>query len=352
MLRVSSSSCRTSYITSCTQFLTITSHLFSSPRLQSSSTLNKLFCENCEGSIPSAKKVRKLFRERRLRQLTNESDCKLHKSFQFKKATNCKLVDVIDAIAADELRGFPDVVRLGGSRSVFVESLHEIPEGPFGDLSGDHGKQIKLFLCACRELGLISDIGSAFDIGGQNIATVNLVAEVFSKPELPCVIVDPNAITPALSPEQPNIKYVVEDALSFFSSDTYSEDVKDIVSNEPSIFILNNLLNVLYAKEAWETLLKIWDRVRPKDFLVISGLVPEQLDKYGLKKLHEEDGIIEYCDANGRFYKSAISESFFDYLELRLSNSEVIYEETFRFPIKPEPMKVSGRRSLTLRKAI
>ena len=136
----------------------------------------------------------------------------------------------------------------------------------------------------------------------------------------------------------------------FFLSDTYDTDVKICNTETPSLFIMNNLLNVLKAKDGWTTLESIWNRVRPGDYLAICGLTPEQLESHKLKRLHEDDGIVEYKDASGNFYKSAISSSFYDYLVQKLQGANLVIEETFRFPIKPEPMHIKSRRSLTVRK--
>lgn len=69
------------------------------------------------------------------------------------------------------------------------------------------------------------------------------------------MIVDFNSVTPALSKAQPNIKYVIEDVLSFFSSETYQDHVKGTVNEKPTLFIFNNM-NVLKLKKG-ETLYKL-----------------------------------------------------------------------------------------------
>ena len=169
------------------------------------------------------------------------------------------------------------------------------------------------------------------------------------------MIVDFNSVTPALSNAQSNIKYVIEDAFTFFSSETYQSHVEGIVNEKPTLFIFNNMLNVLKAEEGWKTLEVTWERLRRGDYLVISGLVPEQLKKNGFIKYHEVDGIVEFHHNTKGFYKSALSSNFFMYLIKRLVGSSVLVEETFKFPVETlsaSIIEIKGRRLLTLKKGV
>ncbi len=169
---------------------------------------------------------------------------------------------------------------------------------------------------------------------------------------MPCLIVDINSITPALSEPQDNIKYVIEDGYNFFST-AYEEHVRDMIDEKPSLFIFNNMLNVLRAEAGWNTLRAAWERLRNGDYLVISGLVPEQLEKHGLIKYHIVDGIVEFHHRSKGFYKSALSPDFFEYVKNNLTGSSVLFEETFTFSIESKlfnEMDVKGRRLLTLKK--
>lgn len=248
---------------------------------------------------------------------------------------------------------FEDVICIGESRSVFLEALHEVPTGDVGDLTGDHGKQLIKFLHDCIEDNLISNVGSILDIGGQNNLTVQRVSKLLDDPDLPAVVVDLNAVTPALSQARTNIKYAVEDAFTFFSSENYPHYVKNVVNQQPMLCLLNNTLNVLQAEKGWQTLEAAWGKLRPGDYLVISGLVPKQLEKHGFIKYREVDGIIEFHHRQKGFYKSALSSDFFDYVIHRLSDSSVLVEETFKFPVQTlqaNVIEIKGRRLLTLKK--
>ncbi|MBP7074568.1 MAG: hypothetical protein KBA81_04195 [Rhabdochlamydiaceae bacterium] len=316
------------------------------------SSFTKKICQ-CQAVQPDSERVFNLFKERKLQQLSSEVNCPLFNEFQYAKAEDCDLVDTIDAISGPLLRDFKDVLEVGDSRLVFLESLKKTPRDDLGDLTGDHGKQMTKFLRDCMNKKLISDVGSVLDIGGQNISTVQLISELVKNQSLPSLIVDINSVTPALSQPNANIKYVIDDAFAFFSSPIYEDLVRNIVNEKPSLFIFNNMLNVLKAKDAWKTLNAAWRRLRKDDLLVISGLVPEQLQKHGFMKFHEEDGIIEFHYKKEGFYKSALSNEFFEYIEHRLKNSSVLCEETFRFSIETRPpnvMEVNGRRLLTLKK--
>jgi hypothetical protein len=172
---------------------------------------------------------------------------------------------------------------------------------------------------------------------------------------LPCIIIDINSIVPALTKSQPNIKYVIEDGCTFFNSPAYEKHTRDIAISAPFLFIFNNMLNVLKAEDGWSILKAAWGSLRPGDFLVISGLVPEQLKKTGLVKYHEVDGIVEFHHTNGGFYKSALSSDFFEFIGARLPGASVLFEETFKFSIESstsQTAEVVGRRLLTLRKTL
>ena len=317
-----------------------------------STLAEKTICQ-CGAELPKMEQIIKAFRERNLRQLTKQISCPYFKTFQFIKANDCELVDVIEEIATPLLKEFQDVVCVGNSRLILLESLNEIPQGELGDLTGDHGKQLAKFLNDCLEKKLISNIGSVFDVGGQNTSTVQLISKLTNNQSLACIIVDLNSITPALSKHQPNVKYVIEDGCTFFTSQAYEAHTRDVINEKPSLFIFNNILNVLKAEDGWNILKAAWARLRVGDYLIISGLVPEQLEKHGFIKYHEVDGIIEFHHASKGFYKSALSPDFFGFVSLRLTGASVLFEETFTFSVESRPARiidVQGRRLLTLKK--
>jgi hypothetical protein len=317
------------------------------------STLTKRTVCQCGAELPKTDRVISVFRERRLGELAREVKCPYFNSFQFTEANDCELVTKIERIAAPLLEEFLDVVYIGSSQRVLLEALHQIPEGDFGDLTGDHGKQLAKFLRDCLDKKLISAVGAVFDIGGQNTSTVNLISDLTKNQNLPCIIVDVNSITPALAKRQPNVKYVIEDGRTFFASQAYEKHTRDVVNKNPSLFIFNNMLNVLKAEDGWDILEAAWERLRIGDYLVISGLVPEQLEKHGFIKYHEVDGIVEFHHSSKGFYKSALASDFFEYVRNRLNGASILLEETFKFSIESQTLKtmdVKGRRLLTLKK--
>ncbi len=167
---------RASLVLPCLSLRTVarTSYL---PNFHSSfSTLTEKIVCQCGATLPETDRIITLFKERNLRKLTQEVQCPYLTSFQFSETDDCEVVDTIEAISTKFLREFKDVISIGDSRIVLLESLHEIPEGDLGDLTGDHGKQLAKFLKDCLDRKLISDIGSVFDVGGQNTSTVLLVS--------------------------------------------------------------------------------------------------------------------------------------------------------------------------------
>jgi predicted SAM-dependent methyltransferase len=125
-----------------------------------------------------------------------------------------------------------------------------------------------------------------------------------------------------------------------------------IQNNKPSLFILNNLLNVLTAQEGWDTLRAVWSKLRPDDYLIISGVVPEQLKKHKFQEQSQLDGIIEFHDSKG-FYRSALSSKFEEYININLLGSSVVVEEEFTFKIKANQdllIDLQGRRLLAIQK--
>lgn len=311
---------------------------------------NKTICQ-CGVVLPEMNRMIDLFNQRKLRDLYKEVACPYFKNFDFKQHVDCELADAIHEVASLGLSNCKDVVHVG-HHFVMLSALKPIPERDIGDLTGDHGKQIAKFLKDCISNNLIGPIGSVFDIGGQNASAVSLISKLFNHEYLPSLIVDINSITPAISDYRNNVKYIIDDVHAFFSSEQYENHVNGIVNEMATLVIFNNALNVLEAEKGWSTLKAAWEKLRPKDYLVISGLAPEQFERAGLSKHREIDGIIEFHSNTG-FYKSALSHTFFEFVEHRLVKSSVLFEETFRFPIEGKSQKlmdVSGRRLLTLKK--
>lgn len=315
-------------------------------------SIPKVVCQ-CGAELPEAGSVVKLFLNRNLRTLEQEVKCAQLKSYKFISPENCQFADTLQQIASSVLRRFPDVIHMG-HHLVFLEALRVIPDRDLGDLTGDHGKQLAKFLQDCRDKGSFSQpIGSIVDVGGQNISTVTLASKVINPDEeVPALIIDLNSLTPAISAQKENVKYAVDDALSFFTSSDSHSTLSKILTEKPNLMIFNNLLNVLKAEDGWKTLEAAWNHLRTGDYLIITGLVPEHLERTGLKRKHEIDGIVEFHSSKG-FYKSALATDFPGYIESRLDSASILLEEVFKFMIETRPpmtMDVTGRRLLTLRK--
>lgn len=321
------------------------------PRLYSTALPDKIIC-TCSGEIPSAKKIIDLYRTRNLRAITQTVNCKQLTTYDFAQRNNCELSKQLNKISAIMLPSFEDVVYLDQEPFVMLESLKTIPEGDFGDLTGDHGKQVSKFLKHCLQKGLISSVGSLIDVGGQNTSTVDLVSQVLGNMTLPSMIIDLSTATPAVSPSRSNIQYAIGDAYLFFTSEKYQDSVKDVVNEKPTLVLFNNMLNVLKPEDGWNTLQAAWSKLRTGDYLFISGLVPEQLEKHGMKKFHELDGIVEFHSSSG-FYKSALLPDFSDFIEIKLKYASVLIKETFEQTIEAKSLnliEVQGYRLLALRK--
>ena len=326
---------------------------FPSNRFYSTTTLTDKDVCACGAKLPSAERIIELYQTRNLRAITQLVNCKQLTSYDFAHRKSCELSKELNRVSAFMLPSFDDVVYFDEEPFVMLESLKTIPEGDFGDLTGDHGKQISKFLKHCLQKGLISSVGSLIDVGGQNTSTIDLVSQALGKSALPSMIVDLSSATPAVGPSRPNIKYAIGDAYLFFSSEKYQDCVKDVINEGPTLVLFNNMLNVLKAEDGWKTLSAAWSKLRSGDYLFISGLVPEQLEKHGMKKFHELDGILEFHSKSG-FYKSALLPDFADFVEIRLKDASVLLKETFEQTIEAKQLnliEVQGYRLLALRKA-
>ncbi len=324
-----------------------------SPRSFSTTLAGKRVCV-CGAKLPSVETIIGLYKARTLKTITQMVSCKQLSSYDFNRKRNCELTTELDRISALMLTSFEDVVYLDNEPFVMLESLNDIPEGDLGDLTGDHGKQVSKFIKHCLEKRLITYIGSLIDVGGQNSSTVLRVTKALGYSTLPSIIVDLNSTTPAVSSSQPSIKYAIGDACNFFHSEKYQDCTKDIIDKKPTLVLFNNILNVLKAEDGWDTLKAAWSRLRSGDYLFISGLVPEQLEKYGMKRTHELDGIVEFHNRN-TFYKSAILPNFSDFIEVNLKNSSVLVKETFSHTIETKrysTTEVQGYRLFALRKKV
>lgn len=306
----------------------------------------------CGAKLPSVERVIDLYKKRDLRAI-EIADCKALRSYDFPLRTDCALTRELNRVSALVIPSFKDVVYFDGEAFIMLETLKPPPEGAFGDLTGDHGKQVAKFLSHCLQKKLISSIGSLIDVGGQNTSTVDLTSKTLGRPTLPAIVVDLSSATPAVSQLRANIKYAIGDAYLFFSSEEYQTCIKDVITDEPTLILFNNILNVLKPEDGWATIKAAWSRLRSGDYLFISGLVPEQLEKHGMKRFHQVDGIVEFHSKKG-FYKSALLPEFADFVELHLESASLLIKETFEQTIEAKHLQfieVRGYRLLVLRKA-
>jgi len=316
-----------------------------------STLFDKIVCQ-CGAELPKAETIVDLYKQRNLREINQMVNCKQFKSFDFVHRENCELSKELERISALVLPLFDDIVYLDNERYVMLESLKTIPKENLGDLTGDHGKQVSKFIKKCLQKELISNIGSIVDVGGQNTSTVELISETLGNTNLPSLIVDLSTATPAITASRPNTKYAIGDAYLFFSSERYQDSIKNVINDDSTLVLFNNILNVLKPEDGWKTLQAAWSRLRPGDYLFISGLVPEQLEAYGIKKYRELDGIIEFHHSQG-FYKSALLPEFSNFIEIRLKNSSILIKETFEQIIEAKQLnliEVQGYRLLALMK--
>lgn len=313
----------------------------------SSHTIQKICV--CGATIPDVERIITLFEERRLFLLRNEVKCKCFHVFDFKQRLGCALTSQVAKTADHILPRFEDVIYEEGESVVFLEALNEVPKGDLVDSTGDYGKELIIFLNDCLSKNLLLEIGSIIDIGGQNNATVNLISELMKR-SLPSLIIDINRVTPGVSPKKPHIKYAIGDAYSFFSHSHYHDLIKNVVNEKPTLCIFNNLLNVLPPEEGWELLETVWSKLRSKDYLVVSGLLPEQFKR--LKRHSEKDGIAEFYN-NQQFYKSALLTEFSSFLTKNLKNSSILAKENFTRISTSQSMymiETKGHRVLVLKK--
>lgn len=304
----------------------------------------------CGAVIPTSERIADLFKSRTLHLLRQEINCLKFKKFDFKESQDCQLVHAIEDRVTILLDTFKDVIHKRDDPTVLLEALNVIPKGNLVDSTGDYGKELSIFLLKCIKENHIDKIGSIVDVGGQNSSTVNIISNLL-KNDVSSLIVDMNFATPAVSAQQDNIKYVIDDAFSFFSSSSYEQAMKDVILEHPTLFIFNNLLNVLQADDGWKTLKSVWNRLRVGDYLVISGISPEQLEKR-FERNRQNDGIIEFHH-NNSFYKSALAPEFSDFLQNNLKNCLVLTKEHFERENEKNSrirMKMKGYRMLTLRK--
>lgn len=313
------------------------------------------FCKCSQKKLSSD--IEELFIRRKLRNITGSLKCKQLRHPEFKPNSSCRITNHLLEISELFIKEFPDVINVNPTKAVvLIEALNEIPHGKFGDITGDHGKELSRFISDCLEARLLQNIGALYDIGGQNNSTSSLICQTIKNETLPCLVIDINLITPAISQYQENIKYVIDDSVNFFNSTIFHEYKNNLDSKKSSIFIFNNMLNVLPPETGWANIETVWKVMQADDYLIISGLSTEQFESSPFLKYHDFDGIVAFHNAfNREFYKSALSNEFVNYLGSRLPNARVLCKETFEFEIldwRKKELPIKGRRFLTLKKGI
>lgn len=119
---------------------------FPSHRFYSTTTLtDKTVCAR-GAELPSAERIVELYQTRNLRAITQFVNCKQLTSYDFAQRKSCELSKELNRVSALMLPSFGDVVYFDEEPFVMLESLKTIPEGDFGDLTGEHGKQVSKFL--------------------------------------------------------------------------------------------------------------------------------------------------------------------------------------------------------------
>ncbi len=305
-------------------------------------------------NIPDTDTVIQGLLGRNLAALGENSTCRrVRNPFSANPPANCVLTARLEEMAF-VVKLFPDVRDVGLSAKVSPEALHTRTDAERGNFTGDSGIQLAEFLQYCIEQNYIDDVGSILDIGGQNTLTIERVSKCFGKTDIPSMIVDINLVVPAVSQGLPNIHYVIDDAQDFFSSPDYAKHTKGTVNKKPTLCLLNNMLNVLEADKGWATLEAAWNRLQSGDYLVISGIDPEQFESYkNLKRSYENDGIVEFHDS-GEFYKSTLLPTFAEHVHRRLTGASVLENEGFTSEIDgPQSntiVPMAGRRLFTLKK--
>lgn len=328
-------------------------------RLTSTSE-GRLTCE-CRAELPTTDQIIKGFKERNLLEITRKTHCMNIITFPHVQSHVCTLIERIKEIAPPLLKEFPDVIHLGSSSMVWPGPLkfksYRFLQEELDYLSGEPEERLGSFLKVSLDRKLIPDIGCVFDIRGRNTRLFTLPINTQNVPSL---IVDGNPVIPALSQSQHNVKYLIEDGYTFFTSEAYEEHTRDLVNEKTSLFVFNNMLNAMKAEDGWAVLTAAWERLRIGDCLVISELVPDQLEKNGFFKHHELDGIVEFYEETGlhygpikKFHASVLSPTFLDFLNVRIKGVSVLFEETFKFCIKNQFSKkpdIQGRHLLALKK--
>jgi hypothetical protein len=310
---------------------------------------NKKTC-SCKATIPDVERIKSLFKDRVLQNLQQEVSCSYFGSSNFRRRPDCSLSYQIQKASESILPTFKDVVYIGNEHFVMLEALRNVPEKDLVDSTGDYGKELSVFLASCLKKNILVEIGAIIDVGGQNPSTVNFISKIINK-NVTALIVDINSATPGVSPQKSNVKYAIGDAYEFFTSSNYDNAVENVINEKPTLFIFNNMLNVLSAEEGWKTLKAAWEKLRPGDYLVVSGLVPEQLEKR-LNKQNQLDGIVEF-HLNNSFYKSALLPEFSEFLTAKLNDCLILTRENFSKTIENNSKKlleIKGHRLLALRK--
>lgn len=275
----------------------------------------------------------------------------------------CVIETQIESIFALLFRSMKDVRWVGKGAFASANSLRLIPHQR-ADLTGDHGIELLKFLVDAVILGqLPSNIGALFDFGGQNVATVKAIRDLFD-PGVVSFIVDPNLATPLLTKEEDDIHYLIATAEQVTCYDitqsferwdkftSYEELIPELRTERPVLNICNNLLSVLPPKEGWSTLMAIWKRMRIGDYIVISNVTSDNLKRRFDAGKHVDYITPFYIRNTSFFQKSGIDEDFIKILKEKFNPSIELHEGKYKTKLDHlnQEFEIEARRVLFLKK--
>ena len=294
-----------------------------------------IICSACK-AVVSEQRVFELYQARRLVDLTTESKCAALKNIgTFDVKEKCALFSALDRVsfAVLEISPPPNVIAYDAeSSTLFLETIVPSPEEGEGDKRGDHGLEVKRILEA--ESHLLPAIRSLVDIGGLNTTTINRLTQLFGE-ELKTLLIEISRAAPALVSDTGEIRFAIGGVEELLTHPKSLSAIEKALSPKPTLFLMNNFLNVLDPITGWRTLKTIWETVHPGDHIFITGLAPSQLETATLKQAESEKGLIAFRNKKGEFHKSSIDmEAFTSAIEEELEGAQLVKFDSFEYSIR------------------
>lgn len=268
-------------------------------------------CIRCRKEIDELA-IARLFKDRNIGAAFKGKKCRAHRlaaRFIIPIET-CKAANTIMKISGIALKQFSDVIVFDPeSSTVFLEGINPPPKTGHGDERGDHGLAASKIVKSYVETGDLEVPDTVVDIGCLNRSTLMKIQQALHPHEVKGILVDINRLTPAVSREHSDTKYMIGRMEQILANQEMRATFEGkLPKGGSALFLMNNFLSVIPPEEGLSSFRTIWQCVRPGDSVLVVNLSEKHIDKDIFNRYvdnsTEVDGLVVAKNKDGTPFKT------------------------------------------------